>query len=106
MLQPTSYAAAAAFVLRPQGEIAARSVERLQADWQNHLDHGHLHWIVDLNEASMIDSSGLGLFVQYYTALKSRGGSLTVVTTNPRFVDLFRITRLDQRIALRATVPN
>ena len=103
---PDTLSAKGTLVLRPAGAIDVRRVEELHEEWQGLLGQGYLDWVVDLQDTSMLDSSGLGLLVRQFMTLKSRGGALRVVTDNERFLDLFRITRLDKLIKVETKRPS
>jgi len=53
------------------------------------------HVIVDLTEASFIDSSSLGALIGAHRRLKSRGSRLVVACDVEAIVKTFRITGLD-----------
>ena len=51
--------------------------------------------IVDLTEATFVDSSSLGVLIGAHRRLKSRGGQLVVACNRESIVKTFRITGLD-----------
>jgi len=53
---------------------------------------------VDLSEVEYIDSTGLGVFVGFYKAIKENGGYVKITGVNVRLERLFRITGLDKII--------
>lgn len=53
------------------------------------------HVVVDLTEATFVDSSSLGVLIGAHRRLKSRGGRLVVACANESIVKTFRITGLD-----------
>ena len=53
------------------------------------------HVVVDLTEATFVDSSSLGVLIGAHRRLKSRGGRLVVACNNEAIVKTFRITGLD-----------
>ncbi len=70
------------------GDIALRDavVESLEAGSRNIL--------LDLNQVSTIDSSGVGEMVSAYTTVTNRGGKLKLLNLPPKVVDILQITQL------------
>ena len=60
--------------------------------------------VVDLSDASFIDSSSLGVLIGAHRRLKTRGGRLIVACSNDTIVKTFRITGLDGVFTLVETV--
>ena len=59
--------------------------------------------VVDLNEASFIDSSSLGILISAHKRLKMRGDLLVVACEVPAILNTFSITGLDGVLALEPT---
>ena len=53
---------------------------------------------LDLSEVGYIDSTGLGVFVGFYKALKENDGYMKITGVNVRLKRLFRVTGLDKII--------
>ena len=70
------------------GDIALRDavVESLEAGSRNIL--------LDLNQVSTIDSSGVGEMVSAYTTVTNRGGKLKLLNLPPKVIDILQITQL------------
>ena len=58
------------------------------------------HVVVDLTEATFIDSSSLGVLIGAHRRLKAHGGRLVVACGNDAIVKTFRITGLDDVFGL------
>ena len=56
--------------------------------------------LVDLNEASFIDSSSLGILISAHKRLRMRGDQLTIVCSVPAILNTFSITGLDGVLAI------
>src|SRR5260370_444044 len=50
--------------------------------------------LLDLQEVSMIDSSGIGLLVRYLTAAKQRGGSLKLLNPSKFALQTLKLVRV------------
>ncbi|MGA2924142.1 MAG: STAS domain-containing protein [Candidatus Sulfotelmatobacter sp.] len=59
------------------------SVDRLRATFDDLAGTGAYCYVVDLNDIAMLDSSGIGLLVQYLTLTKQQGGSLKLLNPSP-----------------------
>ena len=55
-----------------------------------------LHAELDISEVGYMDSTGLGVFVGFYKAVKANGGHMKIVGVNTRLKRLFEITGLDE----------
>ncbi len=70
------------------GDIALRDavLDRLAADE---------NWILlDLNQVSTVDSSGIGEMVSAYTTVSNRGGQLKLLNLPPKVQDILHVTQL------------
>jgi anti-sigma B factor antagonist len=59
------------------------SVDRLRATFDDLAGTGAYCYVVDLKDIAMLDSSGIGLLVQYLTLTKQQGGSLKLLNPSP-----------------------
>lgn len=50
--------------------------------------------LLNLAKVPYIDSAGLGEIIRCFTALRRSGGSLKLLSPNPRIIDLLNITNL------------
>jgi anti-sigma B factor antagonist len=89
-------------VLSLTGEVDLSTVPRLRGALQRAAGGGSL--VVDLDGVDALDDVGLGVLVGAAARARSHGGDLVVVCTDERLLELFRRTRLDQALAIRATV--
>lgn len=53
---------------------------------------------LNLAEVAYIDSTGLGVFIGFYKALKENDGNVKITGANARLKKLFKITGLDEII--------
>lgn len=51
---------------------------------------------LDLSEVEYVDSTGLGVFVGFYKAVKANGGHVKITGVNSRLKRLFEITGLSE----------
>ena len=57
---------------------------------------------IDLSEVDYMDSTGLGVFVGFYKALKANDGHMKITGVNARLKRLFEITGLDEIMDIEA----
>ena len=80
------------------GEIDAFTAPALKERLVLIQDMPGLQAELDLSEVAYIDSTGLGVFVGFYKALKENGGYVKITGVNARLTRLFEITGLDKII--------
>jgi anti-anti-sigma factor len=55
---------------------------------------GEAHFVLDLEEVPMIDSSGIGLLVRHMTTAKQRGGSLKLLKPSKFTLQTLKMVRV------------
>ncbi len=80
-------------VVRCTGRITSATSEQLQSAVRN-LISDKKRIVLDLTNASYVDSSGLGTLVGLYVSCKKNGAPLKLVNLTPRLKDLFSMTNL------------
>ncbi len=93
-------------VLRVAGGIDVYTAPELRESVIHLVDSGILHLIADLRGVEFLDSTGLGALVGSLKRLRTREGSLTLVTDTERILRIFRITGLNRAFALHPSVPD
>ncbi|NSL43898.1 STAS domain-containing protein [Streptomyces sp. 8P21H-1] len=79
-------------VVELHGEIDLCSAGRLTVDLDIVTGRAAPHVLVDLRPVTFIDSSGLNLLHRAHCRARSRGGSLRLVTDQPRVRQLLHLT--------------
>jgi anti-sigma B factor antagonist len=54
-------------------------VDRLRDTLEDLVGSGAVHFVLDLADVGMIDSSGIGLLVRYLTTAKQQGGTIKLL---------------------------
>ena len=70
------------------------AVDSLRATLNDLADTGANHYVVDLADIAMLDSSGIGLLIQYLTNCKQRGGALKLLNPSPFAVKTLKMIGL------------
>ena len=89
-----------ACVVRPNRNIVASCLEEFRKELQDLLSGGCRDLVIDLKGVEIIDSRGLGLFMNCYNSLARVGGKLTLVTASADLQKLFHVMRLDQYVTV------
>lgn len=92
-------------VLRIVGEIDIYTAPALRERLVDLLGTGVKHVVLDTSGVTFLDSSGLGVLVSGQKRLRAHDGSLALVATRERIVQLFRLTGLIRLFPPHATVP-
>jgi anti-sigma B factor antagonist len=85
------------------GEVDIATVSRLRESLVELTASGRT-LVVDLDQVSFIDSSGLAALVGAAKRAAAHGASLQVVCAGPRTRQLFRLTGLDAQVPLARTL--
>jgi anti-sigma B factor antagonist len=90
-------------VVIPRGEIDLVSQSRLKEAINELVVAGHVDIVVDLEETTFLDSTGLGALIGARRKTHAFKGSFSLVCTEERLLKLFRITSMDQVFAIHDT---
>ena len=90
-------------VVTVTGEIDIASVAELRKRLLE-LAAGGRPLVIDLDQASFINSVGLGVLVGVARRAEAYGGSLHVVCARPQVRELFRLTGMDGRVPVARTL--
>lgn len=82
------------------GELDVFTAPKLDELLAESMESGAVNLIVDLTGVTFLDSTGLGSMVKGLKSAREKGGSLRVVAADDRIAKVFRITGLDQTMAL------
>lgn len=83
-------------VIVPRGRITMAEGSAVFRDKINDLAHrGRTKIVLNANEVTYIDSTGIGELVSAVTTLGNRQGAIRLVFLNKRVRDLLQITKLD-----------
>ena len=66
---------------------------------------GYRAVVVDLSAVRFVDSTGLGVLVGAYTAVRNAGGRLAVVNDHAAVLKVFTITALHEVLGVHPTLP-
>lgn len=90
-------------VIRLKGELDHHEAMILREAWQNKLREGTVkHVILNLEEVSFMDSSGIGVLLGRYKEIIQLGGELVVCSVNPALKRIFEMSGMFKIIRLEA----
>lgn len=91
-------------VLRITGGVDVYTAPELRQQVIDLVGNGTRHIVGDLRGVEFLDSTGLGVLVGSLKRLRVHQGSLTLVTSGARVLQLLQITGLDRAFELRQSV--
>jgi anti-sigma B factor antagonist len=82
-------------IIKLRGRLAlGESVDRLRATVEDLLGAGDNRLVLDLEELTTMDSSGIGLLSRFLTSTKQQGGSLKLVNPSKFVVQTLKLVGL------------
>jgi anti-sigma B factor antagonist len=81
-------------ILVVTGEVDVYTAPRLREKLVELVGQGHRKIVADLEGVDFLDSTGLGVLVGGLKRLRSHGGDLSLICTQPRILKVFEITGL------------
>ena len=90
-------------VVAVRGEIDLFTAPEFKQRVNGAIEAGTRLVVVDLNEASFIDSSSLGILISAHKRLRLRGDHLVIACAVPAILNTFTITGLDGVLAIEST---
>jgi anti-sigma B factor antagonist len=85
-----------AHLIALEGEADLYTAPELKRELQDVIDQGADSVIVDLTETTFIDSTTLGVLIGGVKRLRPKGGSVSLICTDPNIRKIFEITLLDR----------
>jgi anti-sigma B factor antagonist len=80
--------------LRVTGEVDVYTAPELRERVVELLAAGYVHLIVDLRDVVFLDSTGIGALVGVLRRVRAQDGSLMLVTSSERLLNIFEMTGL------------
>lgn len=87
-------------VVAVHGQADLHTASELRSAITQEIDRGAASLVVDLSEATFVDSMTLGVLLGAVKRLRPVGGRVSVVCTDPHIRRIFEITLLDRVFAL------
>ncbi|MFL6089002.1 MAG: STAS domain-containing protein [Aeromicrobium sp.] len=91
-------------VVEVGGEVDVYTAPRLREAVVSAIDDGSTRLVIDVDKVEFLDSTGVGVMVGALKKVRSSGGTLDIVCTQPRLLKIFDITGLDKVFGLHASV--
>lgn len=91
-------------ILQFIGELDAFEVQQLRSDLEDQIDEAPQQVILDLDELSLVDSSGIGLIVYLYKRAMSRQKRMVMAGLQGQPGDMLRFLKIDKSIAAYPSV--
>lgn len=88
-------------LIRLKGELDHHTAENLRNKVSDEIEKNNIHHIVlNLEELTFMDSSGLGVILGRYKQIQSQGGEMVVCSISPAVKRLFEMSGLFKIIRL------
>lgn len=87
-------------VLSPSGILDSTQATAISAQVSKALEAGAKTLLIDLEETTFVDSSGLGTLVSALKRTREKGCEMAVCSINPQVKMLFELTSMDQVFAI------
>jgi anti-sigma B factor antagonist len=91
-------------VIKLQGEVDLYAAPELKDHVNRAIESGKTKLVLDLSEATFIDSTTLGILVSGMKRLRPRGGMLAVLCPDPTMARIFDITGLNRMFSVHETL--
>jgi anti-sigma B factor antagonist len=91
-------------VLAVRGEVDALTAPQLRTQIDELVTAGEAQLVVDLEAVDFLDSSALGALVGGLNEARAHGGSLSLVCSSPRILQVFQITQLEEVFAIHESL--
>ena len=91
-------------VVDVEGEIDISTAPRLRDLLIDLVSQGNYQLIVNLDKVGFLDSTGLGVLVGGLKRVRAHGGSLDLVCTRERILEILRITGLTKVFGIHQSV--
>src|SRR5690625_2343320 len=88
-------------IVRLRGEIDHHETLALREEWQTYLRENNIHHIIlNVEDVTFMDSSGIGVLLGRYNEIAKLGGELVVCSINPSIKRIFEMSGLFKIIRL------
>jgi anti-sigma B factor antagonist len=91
-------------IIKLQGEVDLYAAPELKQHVNGAIEHGKTKLVLDLTDATFIDSTTLGILVSGMKRLRPRGGMLAVLCPDPTMARIFDITGLNRMFSVHETL--
>jgi anti-anti-sigma factor len=91
-------------VLKPEGRLNMVAAPGLKSQLEELVGSGKTRIVVDLEQVTFIDSSGLGALISGLKATRQAGGDLRIAQVPEQVLTVLRLTNLDRVLRAHPTV--
>ena len=91
-------------IIKLEGEVDLYAAPELKDHVNGAIERGKNKLILDLSDATFIDSTTLGILVSGMKRLRPRGGMLAVLCPDPTMARIFDITGLNRMFSVHETL--
>jgi len=88
------------YLITVGGELDMKASPKLRRTIDHALENEISLLVVDLTDATFIDSTGIGALVAALKRLTTEGGSLEIACSEPNLLRIFELTGLDRLLSI------
>lgn len=103
-LQLRSAEVAGSYVVAAAGELDLHACDLLHETLERIIGTGGRRVIVDLTDVCLVDSTALGVLTLAHKRLRAGGGTLLLVSNDPRTLRILQVTGLDRVLPLERSL--
>jgi anti-anti-sigma factor len=94
----TKHPTSRTLVVHPVGNLEALTAEYYRQQLHTLVDEGYCFIIFDLEEMTHINSSGLGLLIEFFNVVRQRDGALKLIHCSEQMLWILRQAKLDRML--------
>jgi anti-sigma B factor antagonist len=91
-------------VIRVDATLDTHAATQIKSDFKRMISDGRAHAVIDLSDVATIDSAGLGSLVCALRAVRELGGSVRLVSSGGRVLQMLEKTALTRVFKVHASV--
>lgn len=91
-------------IIQITGEVDVYTGPQLRERVVELIGDGFIHLIADLRDVEFLDSTGIGALVGSLRRVRVHDGSLMLVTSSARILEIFKITGLNHAFAMYPSI--
>lgn len=92
-----------AILIRVRGRLDHNSVPEFETVLKNLLEEGYIRLVIDMEEATYINSSGLRVLISLLRAANRRGGEVVLAGLSQRLDEIFSMAGFDKVFSIWPT---
>lgn len=89
-------------IIKPESDVVASMAEEFKNELISAIDSSSDEFVIDLDNAKMVDSVGIGVIIAAHNTLNQSGRMLKIINVSQDIYNLFSAMRLNRRFPIEA----